>query len=95
MQRLAELMAILSGFVLTGYHGSVLNTLATSVAINLSLCPLTAVVAFRRGRSALLWSVLGLLFGAWALVAALLFLPSAARKARSDPDPRFPTSDAA
>ncbi len=63
-----------SGFALMGYKQSPLDLLVTSAAINLSLEPLTAIIAARRGHSAAVWSVIGLCFGMWALAATLLLM---------------------
>jgi hypothetical protein len=73
MPSLATFLAVTSGFILAGYHGSPANVIATSLAIDASLAPLTAVVATRHGRSLTLWITLGFGFGAWALVWILLF----------------------
>ena len=74
MQTLATIMGLASGFALTGYDGGAANLLATSIAINLALAPLTATVASRRGRSPLVWGIIGLGFGMWALAGVLIFL---------------------
>ena len=74
MQTLATILGLASGFALMGYDGGAANLLATSIAINLALAPLTAVVASRRGRSGLVWGVIGLGFGMWALAGVLIFL---------------------
>jgi hypothetical protein len=68
----ATALGLASGFGLMGYKESPLNLLITSAAINISLAPLTAVVASRRGRSAAVWGIIGLGFGMWALAATLL-----------------------
>lgn len=86
----ATLAAWASGFALMGYAGPPANVLATSIAINLSLAPLTAVVASRRNRSALRWSVAGLVLGMWALAAILVLAPHREAQNRVPP-----TSDAA
>jgi hypothetical protein len=70
----ATAAAVASGFALMGYKESPINLLVTSVIINVSLAPLTAVVASRRGRSGAVWAVIGLCFGMWALAATLLLL---------------------
>ncbi len=67
------------------------NLLATSLAVDASLAPLTAIVANRRGRATRLWAIIGFLFGLWAFIVVLLI---------GKPKPRttdeFPTtSDAA
>ena len=79
MQTLATAVALASGFALTGYDGRAAELLATSLAINLALAPLTAAVAARRGRSVLVWGAIGLGFGLWALAGALIFLAPKSR----------------
>lgn len=93
MNSFANIMAVASGFFLMAYKGPPANLLMTSIVINLALAPMTGVIAMRRHRSVLLWAVIGLALGAWALVAILL-LPS---NAGSPPPPSKypPTSDAA
>lgn len=95
MTTVANILSIASGFALMGYSESPINLIATSIAIDLALAPLTAVIASRRGRSTLLWAVAGFALGAWAL-AAVLIMP-ANRPAPPRPDaPQYPpTSDAA
>lgn len=95
MTTVANILSIASGFALMGYSESPINLIATSIAIDLALAPLTAVVASRRGRSTLRWAVGGFVLGAWAL-AAVLIMP-ANRPAPPRPDaPQYPpTSDAA
>lgn len=76
------------------YHESAANLLATSLAVDASLAPLTAIVAMRRGRPAMLWAIVGFLFGLWAFIAVLLLgrpKPSNPRQPSEFP----PTSDAA
>lgn len=92
MQTLATILGLASGFTLMGYHEQPAGMIATSLVIDASLAPLTAVIATRRGRSAVLWSVLGFALGVWALAFVLLVRPD-----RSGPgEPPFPsTSDAA
>ncbi len=93
MQTVATVIAFASGFALMGYHQSPANLLATSLAVDASLAPLTVVVARRRGRQLAPWAVVGFLFGAWAL-AAIMLIP--ARKGAQHPPSQFPpTSDAA
>ena len=94
MTTLASLMSIASGFVLMGYHGPPANLLATSIIVDLALAPLTAIVAARRGRSALRWSVAGLALGAWAL-AAIMIIPPRPEPPRPDAPQYPPTSHAA
>ncbi len=95
MTTIAILLSIASGFALLGYREPPANLIATSIVIDLSLAPLTAIIASRRGRSALRWTFAGLAFGAWAL-AAVLILPD---RHPTQPRPQTPThpttSDAA
>ena len=95
MQTFATIMALVSGFALTGYSGSAANLLASSIAVNVVLAPLTAAVASRRGRSGLLWGAIGLGLGMWALAAALIFLSPRPRFTSAPPDGFPPPSDAA
>jgi hypothetical protein len=95
MTTIASILSIASGFALMGYHEPPANMIATSIIINLALTPLTAIVASRRGRSALRWTIAGLLLGAWAL-AAVMIIPAPSQPAPPRPDaPYPPTSDAA
>ncbi len=93
MNSFANIMAVASGFFLMGYKGPPANLLMTSIAINLALAPMTGVIAMRRHRSVLLWVLIGLALGAWALVA-ILILPSNV-DAPPPPTNYPPTSDAA
>jgi hypothetical protein len=95
MDTLATVLSFASGFALIGIRETSANLIATSIVVDLSLAPLTAVVASRRGRSWILWAVAGLALGAWAL-AAVMIMP-ASRPAAPRPDtPQYPpTSDAA
>jgi len=75
MVLLAHIVSLASGFALMGYRErSAADLFATSLAINAALAPLTALIAYRRGRSPARWAALGLCFGAWALVMELLLL---------------------
>jgi hypothetical protein len=95
MTTIASILSIASGFALMGYREPPANMIATSIIINLALTPLTAIVAARRGRSALRWTIAGLLLGAWAL-AAVMIIPAPSQPAPPRPDaPYPPTSDAA
>ncbi len=95
MESLATILSIASGFVLMGYSGPPANVIATSLFINVLLAPVTAVVSARRDRSAVLWLVLGLGFGMWALAASLLMRSRRSTLTRP-PAPGFgPPSDAA
>jgi hypothetical protein len=95
MTTLANILSIASGFALMGYHEPPANLLATSIIINVALTPLIAIVASRRGRSTLRWTIAGLALGAWALAAVMIIPPP--RPAPPVPDaPSYPpTSHAA
>lgn len=95
MTTLANVLSLASGFALMGYREPPINLIATSIIIDLALAPLIAVIASRRGRSAIRWTIAGLALGAWALAAVMIMPPS--RPAQSTPDaPQYPpTSDAA
>jgi hypothetical protein len=95
MTTLANILSIASGFALMRYHEPTANLIATCIIINVALTPLTAIVASRRGRSTLRWTIAGLALGAWAL-AAVMIIP-APRPAPPLPDapPYPPTSHAA
>ena len=93
MQTLATIVAYASGFALMRYHGSAVTLLATSLAVDASLAPLTAIVAMRRGRPTALWAIVGFLFGLWAFIVVLLI---GSPKLRAETPQEFPpTSDAA
>lgn len=94
MTIIAILLSLASGFALMGYRETPANLIATSVVIDLSLAPLTAIIASRRGRSATRWAIGGLALGAWALVAVMIIPPSRPDAPRP-PAPLPPTSDAA
>jgi hypothetical protein len=92
---LASLLSITSGFALIGYSGPPANLIATSIAVDLALAPLTAIVASRRGRSMFRWGIAGLVLGAWALAAVMIIPPSRPAEPRPDAPHYPPTSDAA
>lgn len=92
MTIIATILGITSGFILAGTHRPPLNMLATSLAIDASLAPLTALIAARRGRSALRWAVVGFLFGVWAFACVML---CGERRPEQVPSEFPPTSDAA
>jgi hypothetical protein len=69
---IATILAITSGFALVGYHEPTARLIATSLTVDASLAPLTAVIATRRGRSLVFWAVAGFAFGMWALAGVLL-----------------------
>jgi hypothetical protein len=91
MTILATIFALTSGFVLARFHESAANLIATSLVLDAALAPVTAIVAARRGRSILRWSIVGFIFGVWALAWVLLFKPARAPGAGGFP----PTSAAA
>ena len=95
MTTFASILSIASGFALMGYHEPPANLIATSIIINLALTPLTAIVASRRGRSAVRWTIAGLALGAWALAAVMIIPESRPAPPRPDAPPYPPTSDAA
>ncbi len=84
----ATAAALASGFALMGYRESPMNLLITSAVINLTLAPLTAIIAARRGHSAAVWGVIGLCLGMWALAATLLLMSP--KQSPSGPTPPAP-----
>ena len=96
MDTLATILSITSGFFLMGYRLPSATIVGTSIAINLALAPLTAVIASRRGRNVRRWILGGLAFGMWSL-ATILILPAPNRKGSPRPEPPSfpPPSDAA
>jgi len=88
MNTVAAILGITSGFALLGYHEMPARLIATSLAVDASLAPLTAIIAARRARSPAFWAVTGFAFGMWALAYVLLI------RSRNDPD-YPPESDAA
>jgi len=92
MRILALILSITSGFALLRYPLPPLTLVMTSLGVDLALAPVTAIIAYRRGRSPLLWSLLGLPFGAWAL-AYVLIVPSR-RIGSVHPDDRHPSQAA-
>lgn len=95
MTTIAILLSLTSGFALLGYQEPPANLIATSVVIDLSLAPLTAIIASRRGRSTLRWAIGGLVLGAWALAAVLILPENRPAPPRPQAPPLPPTSDAA
>jgi hypothetical protein len=79
MTMVAAILGLASGFALLGYHEPVPRLIATSLAVDASLAPLTATIAARRGRSTIIWAIAGFAFGMWALAVVLLSRP------RNDP----------
>jgi hypothetical protein len=86
MQLAALILSIASGFALMRYQLPPLTTAMTSLVVDLSLAPITSIIARRRNRSTRLWVVLGLAFGAWALAWVLIF-PLRRPKAATPDDP--------
>jgi len=84
----AAILGFTSGFALLGYHETAARLIATSLAVNASLAPLTAIIAARRSRSPAFWAFVGFAFGMWALAIVLLM------SRHNDPD-YSPDSDAA
>lgn len=74
---IATILNVTSGFALMRYRGGAAEIIATSLIIDAALAPLTATIAARRGRSWLLWALLGFALGMWALAATLLIRPRA------------------
>jgi hypothetical protein len=94
MTSLANIVALASGFVLMGYRGRPAELLATSIIVNLALAPMTAIIAMRRHRSIVRWTIAGLALGAWAL-AAVLLLPASVTPPEPPPSKYPTTPDAA
>jgi hypothetical protein len=95
MSTIASILGIASGFALMGYHEPPANMIATSVIINVALTPLTAIVASRRGRSAVRWTIASLALGAWALAAVMIIPPRQSAPPLPDAPQYPPTSHAA
>ncbi len=95
MSTIAAVLSLTSGFVLMRYRGGPAEIIATSLVIDAALAPLTATIAARRGRSAMVWALLGFALGMWALAAALLLRQPRASTAPHPGAPPPPTSDAA
>jgi hypothetical protein len=92
---IATLLAYASGFALMRPHKAPIDLLATSLIVDAALAPLTAVIAARRGRSPMRWTMLGFALGMWALAWVLIVAPEAAEPARPENPSVPPTSDAA
>ncbi len=88
MSTIATILGFTSGFALLGYHETTARLIATSLAVDASLAPLTAIIAARRSRSPLFWAIVGFAFGMWALACVLLM------RRRNHPD-YSPEPDAA
>ena len=59
MWTIATILNVTSGFALMRYRGGAAEIIATSLIIDAALAPLTATIASRRGRSLVIWSLLG------------------------------------
>jgi hypothetical protein len=94
MDTLAAILSYASGISLMRYRLSAADLIGTSLAINLALGPLTAVIASRRGRNSILWTALGFTLGMWALAAVLIMRPSGDKPGR-DSGPSFPPTSRA
>ncbi len=77
MKYAAMVIAWTSGLALMWSHRDAATMIATSLAVDAALAPITAIAAARRGRSGPLWTALGFAFGAWALAFVLIFKPRA------------------
>lgn len=96
MVLIAKVIALASGFALMRLPMAPRELMATSLAIDAALAPLTMVIAARRGRSMLRWAIPGLAFGAWALAYVLIVAPRpTAMPARPEGPGPSSTSDAA
>jgi hypothetical protein len=94
MDTLAAILSYASGLVLMGYQLRPAELIGTSLAVNATLGPLTAVIASRRGRNSILWTALGFTLGMWALAAVLIMRPSSGKPGR-DSGPSFPPTSRA
>ena len=72
MRIIAAIIGITSGFMVLGHHETTARLIATSLAVDASLAPLTAVIAARRARSPIFWALFGFVLGMWALACVLL-----------------------
>jgi hypothetical protein len=72
MSTLATILSFTSGFGLLGYHETTARLIATSLAVDASLAPLTAIIAAHRSRSPVLWAFVGFGLGVWALAFVLI-----------------------
>lgn len=96
MEIIATIVGFASGFALMRLHKPPIDMIATSLIVDAALAPLTAVIAARRGRSAVRWTMLGFALGMWALAYVLIITPrrpdDPVRPENPSPPP---TSDAA
>ena len=95
MKMIATIVGLMSGFALMRLHKAPIDMIATSLIVDAALAPLTAIIAARRGRSAMRWAIAGFAFGMWALAYVLIVAPKPAAPVRPENPARPPTSDAA
>ncbi len=72
MATVALVLALTSGFAVLRYPEPTYCLIATSLAIDATLAPLTATIAARHARAWRLWLLLGFCFGLWALLVVLI-----------------------
>jgi hypothetical protein len=96
MKTIATIVGLMSGFALMRSHKAPVDMIATSLIVDAALAPLTAIIAARRGRSAMRWAIVGFAFGMWALAYVLIVAPKQSEAPLHPQNPaRPPTSDAA
>ena len=96
MEIIATIVGFASGFALMRLHKPPIDMIATSLIVDAALAPLTAVIAARRGRSAVRWTMLGFALGMWALAYVLIVTPRQSDDPARPENPSLPpTSDAA
>jgi len=96
MKIIAVIVGLASGFALMRSHKPPIDLIATSLMVNAALAPLTAIIAVRRGRSALPWIAAGFALGMWALAYVLIVAPRQLSAPAHPENPAAPpTSDAA
>jgi hypothetical protein len=93
---IATIVGYASGFALMRLHQPPIDLLATSLLVDATLAPLTAIIAARRGRSAMRWTMIGFALGMWALAYVLIVNPRPPEEPARPENPSVPpTSDAA
>src|ERR1700719_1745779 len=96
MKTIAAIVGLMSGFALMRSHKAPVDMIATSLIVDAALAPLTAIIAARRGRSAVRWVIAGFALGMWALAYVLIVVPrQPAAPAHPENPARPPTSDTA
>jgi hypothetical protein len=95
MEIIATIVGLTSGFALMRSHKAPIDMIATSLIVDAALAPLTAIIAARRGRSAMRWVLIGFAFGMWALAYVLIVAPKPDAPVRPENPARPPTSNAA